>query len=109
MIIHIAFWIMTACAICLAVMNQRLYKELCKTRQQLKHLADLNLEEIASRTREARVDELTTPIPRFVVYQQGYNKRFVIEAYTYNPADPFDRDYKRIHAREVADKLNEKP
>lgn len=109
MLIHIAFWIMTACATCLAVMNQRLYKALCKTRQQLKHLTDLNLEEITSRTREAKVDELTTPTPRFVVYRQGYNKHFVIEAYTYNPDDPFDRDYKRIHAQEVADKLNEKP
>ncbi len=29
--------------------------------------------------------------------------------YSYNPCDPDDREYKRIHAEEVAEKLNEKP
>lgn len=28
--------------------------------------------------------------------------------YSYNPCDPDDREYKRIHAEEVAEKLNEK-
>ena len=29
--------------------------------------------------------------------------------YSYDPSDPDDREYKRIHAEEVAEKLNEKP
>lgn len=28
--------------------------------------------------------------------------------YSYDPSDPDDREYKRIHAEEVAEKLNEK-
>lgn len=34
---------------------------------------------------------------------------FQIKAFSYDPSDPDDREYKRIHAEEVAEKLNEKP
>ena len=34
---------------------------------------------------------------------------FQIKTFSYDPSDPDDREYKRIHAEEVAEKLNEKP
>lgn len=42
---------------------------------------------------------------RFVVCRDG----FIIKAVKYDPSDADDREYKLIHAQEVADKLNEKP
>lgn len=34
---------------------------------------------------------------------------FQIKAFSYDLSDPDDREYKRIHAEEVVEKLNEKP
>lgn len=34
---------------------------------------------------------------------------FQIKTFSYDTSDPNDREYKRIHAEEVAEKLNEKP
>lgn len=36
-------------------------------------------------------------------------EKFPIRHFNYDPADPEDREYKRTHAHEVADLLNEKP
>lgn len=41
----------------------------------------------------------------FIVMLAG----FLIKTFSYDTSDPDDREYKRIHAEEVAEKLNEKP
>lgn len=45
----------------------------------------------------------------YQVYVKSGDNFFTLRRYTYDPADPEDREYKRIHALEVADLLNEKP
>lgn len=45
----------------------------------------------------------------YEVYVERGGYFFILRSYTYDPADPDDQEYKRIHAREVADLLNEKP
>lgn len=48
----------------------------------------------------------------FTVYRQVKTlpgHRLPIRRYRYDPSDADDTDYKRMHAREVADAINEKP
>ncbi len=45
----------------------------------------------------------------FNVYMQGRYGRYPVKRIFYDPDDPSDREYKRIHAEEVAETLNEKP
>lgn len=45
----------------------------------------------------------------FSIFRESKRGRILITSYRYNQFDPDDRDYIRIHAEEVADKLNEKP
>lgn len=45
----------------------------------------------------------------YEVYVKSSGNFFILRRYTYDPADPEDRDYKCIHAHEVAEMLNEKP
>lgn len=59
--------------------------------------------------RKAEVEERFTPIPHFAVYREGLTKKHAVVCVGYDSKDPDDRDYKRIHAEEVAEKLNEKP
>lgn len=44
----------------------------------------------------------------FNVYMQGRYGRYPVKRIFYDPDDPDDREYKRIHAEEVAEILNEK-
>lgn len=45
----------------------------------------------------------------FVVGREGRHGLTIISAIEYNPNDPDDKEYKRIHAEEIAEILNEKP
>lgn len=45
----------------------------------------------------------------FLVLRKRQKRLYRIACYHYDPNDPDDRDYIRIHSEEVADKLNEKP
>lgn len=57
----------------------------------------------------AKVEERQALVPYFAVYREGVTDKVDIARYHYNPEDPDDREYKRIHAEEVAEKLSEKP
>ena len=47
--------------------------------------------------------------PYFSVYRISAGTKIEIKRVYYDPSDLDDRDYKRIHAEEVAEKLNERP
>lgn len=48
-------------------------------------------------------------VPCFDVFYRGKLDNYLVKRFFYDPEDPDDRDYKRIHAEEVAEMLNEKP
>lgn len=48
-------------------------------------------------------------LPYYHVYRMGGDTKFTVRKFYYDPKDPDDRDYKRIHAEEVAEKINERP
>lgn len=58
---------------------------------------------------EAEVEERTYPVAHFVVYRTWRGRVSVVLRVGFNPDDPDDKEYRRIHAKEVAEKLNEKP
>lgn len=116
--IYIGFGLMTLAALLALYNNRRLRKVLQKSielnREQSEHIEEQlahSLSEIFSRSNKAEIEETTAGIlPRFTVYRKGYgDMRHEIINFYYNPADPDDRDYKRICAEELAEKLNEKP
>ncbi len=46
---------------------------------------------------------------KFNIYMQGQHGKYTIKTVWFDHNDPDDREYKRIHAEEVAEMLNEKP
>lgn len=46
---------------------------------------------------------------RFEVFRGGKYGSIIISVIEYDPCDPDDKEYKRIHAEEIAEILNEKP
>lgn len=115
--IYIGFGLMTLAALLALYENRRirkvLYKSIELNREQNKHIEEQlahRLSEIFSRSSKAEIEETTAGIPpKFTVYRKGYgDTRHEIISFYYNPADPDDRDYKRIHAEEVAEMLNER-
>lgn len=113
MIIQAGFVLMSVAAVILLVINRRQYKIL-KTISQchieiLEELTDAMIFKQAASISifsEAYVEE-RPDVCRFVVFRKVLDTKVEILYVNYNPADPDDRDYKRIHAEEVAEKLNE--
>lgn len=114
------YWIscglMTVAAVVLYIINRRLIKALRNSNDCLKSAnfligkfgADKNDYDL-SIMHKAEVEERTELIPHFAVYRKGLTEKHDIIRVGYDPTDPDDRDYKRIHAEEVAEMLNEKP
>lgn len=115
-LMNIGFGLMTVATVALYVTNRRLIKALRKSADCLesanflilKYDAD-KLDHDLSIMRKAEVEERTVPIPHFAVYRKGPMGKHDVLCVGYDPKDPDDRDYKHIHAEEVAEKLNEKP
>lgn len=110
----ISYGLMTVAAVVLYITNRRLIKALRKSNDCpesaliVKFGAD-KIDHDLSIMRKAEVEERTEPIPHFAVYRKGLTEKHDIIRVGYDPKDPDDREYKRIHAEEVAEILNEKP
>lgn len=113
---NIGFGLMIVAVVVLYMANRRLIKALRKSTDSLKSAEFLigksgadKIDVELSLMRKAEVEERTEPIPHFVVYRKGVIKKHDVIRVGYDPKDPDDRDYKRIHAEEVAEILNERP
>lgn len=112
----ISYGLMTVAAVVLYITNRRLIKALRKSEDCLesaKFLIDKfgadKIDQDFSLMHKVEVEERTEPIPHFAVYRKGLTEKHDIIRVGYDPSDPDDREYKRIHAEEVAEILNEKP
>lgn len=83
----------------------RLYKDLKKDMDRL-ILEKEDREDVSGRLFGVEEDDSWYG---FNVYMQGRHGRYPVKRIFYDPDDPDDREYKRIHAEEVAETLNEKP
>ncbi len=63
---------------------------------------------VAAQSNPAEIRECDE-FSRFEVIRQHDDVYIVCKIIEYDPSDPDDREYKRIHAEEVAEILNEKP
>lgn len=115
-LMHLGFGLMTVAAVALYVGNHRLIKALRESKKCLESatylidaLSGSATDHNISLMHKAEVEERLEPIPHFAVYRKGLTKKHDVVCVGYDPNDPGDRDYKRIHAEEVAEKLNEKP
>lgn len=113
---NIGFGLMTVAAVVLYVTNRRLIKALRKSKDCLESANFLICKYYADKTdhdlslmHKAEVEGRMVPIPHFAVYRKGLTEKHDVIRVGYDPKDPDDRDYKRIHAEEVAEILNEKP
>lgn len=118
--IYIGFGLMTVAAVVLYVANHKLIKSLRKVNDFLKETSE-KLKEANEKLKTAREHELeyldsilnrVTVVERmgyFSIFRECKSGRILITRYYYNPYDPDDREYIRIHAEEVAEKLNERP
>lgn len=110
-LMNIGFGLMTMATVVLYITNRRLIKALRKSNDCLK-IGKFGADKIdydLSIMHKAEVEERTEPIPHFAVYRKGLAEKHDIIRVGYDPSDPDDREYKRIHAEEVAEILNEKP
>lgn len=110
---------MTACAVLLFIAVAYLYLENRSLRRKggdlkneydrlhFKH-TNYSLDASFIPTRTVWVNESLRDYS-YQVYVKSGDNFFTLRRYTYDPADPEDREYKRAHAQEVADLLNEKP
>lgn len=112
----ISYGLMTVAAVVLYITNRRLIKALRKSADCLKSANFLigkfgadKIDRDLSIMRKAEVEERTELIPHFAVYRKGLTEKHDIIRVGYDPKDPDDREYKRIHAEEIAETLNEKP
>lgn len=112
--IYIGFGLMTFAAVFGYYANRRLIKvldEIGSDNEMLikmnKQLIDLQAGCISSENNKAEITELTD-ISTFCVYREFDHIRYSVKFFDYDPNDPDDRDYKRICAEELAEKLNEK-
>lgn len=67
--------------------------------------------DLAAMSKEAEVKEVKDKaLPYFLVCRKGLRYGdFAVKYIYYDRKDPDDREYKRVHAEEVAEILNEKP
>lgn len=115
-ILSIGLGLMTVAVIAELIAFRRLRKQIEAVDEDSRHVAETAIKYIlkeldrnVSLFHEAKVEERFVPIPHFAVYRKGLTEKHDIIRVGYDPRDPDDRDYKRIHAEEVAEKLNEKP
>lgn len=115
-LMNIGFGLMTVATVVLYITNRRLIKALRISKDCLESanllIGKLGADKIDrdfSLMHKAEVEERTEPIPHFAVYRKGLTKKHDVICVGYDRKDPDDREYKRIHAEEVAETLNEKP
>lgn len=108
-LIYIGFGLMTSVAVFAALSCLRLEKALRETRSRLRWLEADEIDRSVAFTHKALVRELSFPLPHFAVYRKGISENHDIIRIAYDPSDPDDREYKRIHAEEVAATLNYRP
>lgn len=109
---HIGFGLMTVAAVVALIGNRKLIKALRKAsdslkeaNEKLKTAHELEIEYLDSIHNRVVVVER---VGYFSIFRECKSGRILITRYYYDPNDPDDREYVRIHAEEVADKLNEK-
>ncbi len=114
-LICISLALTTVFAAVLSVGNRRLRKELKKENASLaskKETIDAmwkySCDRRDSLARKVEVEERRDSLC-FALYRQGRRDKYDVLIVRYNPHDPGDREYKQLHAQEVADKLNEEP
>lgn len=112
--IYIGFGLMTVAALLGYYANRRLIKaldEIGSDNEMLgkmnKHLIDWQTGCISSKNNKAEIIELTD-CSTFCVYREFDHIRYSVKFFEYDSNDPDDRDYKRICAEELVEKLNEK-
>ena len=109
--------ILIGCVIALAATDLWLWRKLKASNALLaesaKMIADgfkFQTDFAASCHSEAKVvEEALGTRPCFRIVREGFEDSIEVKRYYYNPNDPDDREYMRIHTEEVAEKLNEKP
>ena len=112
--IYIGFGLMTFAAVLGYYENRRLLKDLKRAEMDNRDFRNLLIAQkidyqyaVGS---PAKVEEVINSIvPYFRVYRKGREDKHTVQYYKYDPNDPDDREYKRIHAEEVAEMLNEEP
>lgn len=75
----------------------------------IRGLEERNVARCLALAMKAKVEERYSPHPHFAIYREGAGKKFDVLYIDFDRNDPDDREYKRIHATEVADMLNYKP
>lgn len=115
-VITVGFLVMTGTTAVALLLNRRLVSRLRKHTRNMREMTEIFSEAqnfktdvMTSLYTAAKVEERQTPAPYFAVYRDGVTHKVDIAHIYYNPADSADREYKRIHAEEVAEKLNERP
>lgn len=116
-LIHLGFGLMTAAAITLWILNRRLSRQLRSAVNDSRMLSEMLQDLMTYKTGtdlnhmlRAYVEEQAHPMPHFSVCRRiDRHHRLCLMKIDYNPADPDDREYKRIFAEERAEMLNEKP
>lgn len=109
--------ILIGCVIALAATDLWLWRKLKASNAQLDKSAKMVADGLKFQTDFAKacyseaevVEENLGVLPCFRVVRKGFENTIEVKRYHYIPSDPDDRQYKRIHAEEVAEKLNERP
>lgn len=109
--------ILIGCVIALAATDLWLWRRLRMSSRQLAEYMEMYARQRrfkrdfnASLHSNATVTEVVDGfIQCFVVSRNGICDEIEVARYYYSPGDRDDREYKRIHAEEVAEKLNERP
>lgn len=101
-----------------AYLNRRLIKELKKAKRETRLLA-MEKESLKSAGYNPTMAyywaslgskaEIEVGYDYIAVYREVNDWKFYIRRILVDPNDPDDKEYKRIYAEEVADKLNERP
>lgn len=116
-ILHTAILILAALLAASLLVNRRMEKTLKKAsdlcKRQSEEIMELKMYDLAAHcsfATKATVEEQNNGLmPCFAVIRNYCGTPVCISRFYYDPLDPDDRDYKRIHAEEVAEKLNERP
>lgn len=108
--LHVMFWLMLGCTSVTLTANRYLSRRLRQATEKLREASAHEMAMIFSRTAPACVEERTDGLaPYFAVCREVFHEKIDLLYVYYEPLDPDDREYKRIHAEEVAEKLNERP
>lgn len=116
-LMKIGFGLMTFAATTLWFLNRKLLRQKDRLVKDNRTLSDMTSNLLSYKTGadlnhmlKAEVEEHVSPVPCFKVYRRIDSKhKLCLLKIGYNPADPDDREYKRIFAEERAEILNEKP